>query len=241
MTELKQKAEEWIEEYTKDKGTTTYSHWELSEMLFKFATEVTKELQEENKCLVNDYEMIHNCFLIKENEVKKLEKQIEELTEQNTSLFTSVENPNKSVQELEGQVTRAFEVLEGKRKRIEELEDKLANAEYQLEGRDNEIKELETESKKIAENTFKLIEENSIYAKQIKDLETRLEAQKETIASYDADLNKAKAQIEKMKCCNNCKHRCYMDWKSKCCFDMTEIRDIENPITCKCNKWEIEG
>ena len=43
--ELEQKAEEWIEEYAKDKGTMEYSHWELSEMLFKFATEVTKKLQ----------------------------------------------------------------------------------------------------------------------------------------------------------------------------------------------------
>jgi len=46
-------------------------------------------------------------------------------------------------------------------------------------------------------------------------------------------------QMDKMKCCNNCKYRCYMDWKSKCCFDMTEIRDIENPVTCKCKKWEL--
>ena len=36
-----------------------------------------------------------------------------------------------------------------------------------------------------------------------KDYAKRLEAQKETIASYDADLNKAKKQIEKMKCCIN--------------------------------------
>ena len=38
-----------------------------------------KELQEENRRLVNDYEMIHNCFLINENEVKELEKQNKEL------------------------------------------------------------------------------------------------------------------------------------------------------------------
>jgi len=52
------------------------------------------------------------------------EKRIAELTEQNTSLLTSVENLNKSVQELE---------------------DKLANADYQLEGRDNEIRELKAQ------------------------------------------------------------------------------------------------
>lgn len=47
------------------------------------------------------------------------------------------------------------------------------------------------------------------------------------------------AKIDKMKCCGNCKYRCYMDWKSKCCFDMTKIRDIENPITCKCENGRL--
>ena len=57
--------------------------------------------------------------------------------------------------------------------------------------------------------------------------------------SSDKKIRELEQQIEKMKCCNNCKYRCYMDWKSKCCFDMTEIRDIENPVTCKCEKWEL--
>ena len=37
------------------------------------------ELQEENRQLKNDYEMIHNCFLISENEKKELEAQIEKM------------------------------------------------------------------------------------------------------------------------------------------------------------------
>ena len=77
------------------------------------------------------------------------EKQIAELTEQNTSLLTSVENLNKSVQEFEAQINRAFDVLTFKRKRIAELEDKLANADYQLEGRDNEIAKLEAQIEKM--------------------------------------------------------------------------------------------
>ena len=43
--------------------------------------------------------------------------------------------------------------------------------------------------------------------------------------------------LEKLKCCNNCFHRGFMEYKSKCCFDMTDIKDIENPITHKCKKW----
>lgn len=37
-----------------------------------------EELQEENRQLANDYEMIHNCFLITENENKKHQEQIAE-------------------------------------------------------------------------------------------------------------------------------------------------------------------
>ena len=39
-------------------------------------------------------------------ELEEKDKQIEELTEQNTSLLTSVENLNKSVQELEAQIEK---------------------------------------------------------------------------------------------------------------------------------------
>lgn len=54
--ELEQKAEKWIKEYTKDKGTMEYSHQELSEMISKFATETTKELKaqiDQMKCCKN--------------------------------------------------------------------------------------------------------------------------------------------------------------------------------------------
>ena len=74
-----------------------------------------------------------------------------------------------------------------------------------------------------------------------KDIQQSCENYYNEMRSYKNKVEDLEKQIEKMKCCNNCKYRCYMDWKSKCCFDMTEIRDIENPITCKCNKWEIEG
>lgn len=53
-------------------------------------------------------------------------------------------------------------------------------------------------------------------------------------------IKKMEQQIEKMKCCNNCKHRYFMDWKSTCGFDLSELKDIENPITCKCKNWELE-
>ena len=72
-----------------------------------------------------------------------------------------------------------------------------------------------------------------------KELQEDLEHKKIAIKTRNKRIKNLEAQIEKMKCCNNCKYRCYMDWKSKCCFDMSEIRDIENPVTCKCEKWEL--
>ena len=76
---LEEKAEEKAEKYSEafiEKGVAKASY---AKGYIAGATEVTKELQEENERLVNDYEMIHNCFLIKENEVKKLEAQIEKM------------------------------------------------------------------------------------------------------------------------------------------------------------------
>lgn len=76
---------------------------------------------------------------------------------------------------------------EPREKRIADLEDKLANADYQLEGRDNEIRELEKQLK--AEHTRGEIDFVNMHCnsscKKVKELE---------------------AQIEKMKCCFNCKH-----------------------------------
>lgn len=47
-------------------------------------------------------------------------------------------------------------------------------------------------------------------------------------------------QIKKMKCCNNCKHK-NLNWSFQpiCTVRKNDDRDIENPITCKCEKWEV--
>ena len=47
----------------------------------------------------------------------------------------------------------------------------------------------------------------------------------------DVEIMELKAQIEKMKCCNNCKHRYYMDWKSVCAFNKSEISIEEGSKT----------
>ena len=45
-------------------------------------------------------------------------------------------------------------------------------------------------------------------------------------------------QIEKMKCCEMCKHK-NLNWDfSPICEARGKIK-IENPLTCKCDNWEL--
>lgn len=100
--------------------------------------------------------------------------------------------------------------------------------------------------------TDKLNQEIKIKAKQVtedlinfmQDLDTENNYQiKELqidIKYYKSRIEELEKQIEMMKCCNNCKHRYFIDFKSVCAFDKSDMKDIENPITCKCNKWGID-
>ena len=47
-------------------------------------------------------------------------------------------------------------------------------------------------------------------------------------------------QIEKLKCCNNCKYK-NINWSFQpiCTVRKNDDRDIENPIAFKCKKWEL--
>lgn len=88
------------------------------------------------------------------------------------------------------------------------------------------IKELEQENKTL---------EGCLLAEQ--KLTQTLEKEKCELLGIIQEKDKV---IEKMKCCNNCKHRYYMDFKPICAFNKAEIKDIENPVTCKCDKWELK-
>ena len=47
------------------------------------------------------------------------------------------------------------------------------------------------------------------------------------------------AQIEKMKCCEMCKHK-NLNWGFSPICEARDNIKIENPLTCKCDKWEIK-
>ena len=46
------------------------------------------------------------------------------------------------------------------------------------------------------------------------------------------------AQIEKMKCCEMCKHK-NLNWGFSPICEARDRIKIENPLTCKCDKWEL--
>ena len=123
----------------------------------------------------------------------------------------------------------SYAELEKQNKELQEkldffLSEKVDGKEYRPKW---ELEKLQEENEELQKKYLSESYEKAKLVEQVEELQTRLEAQKETIASYDADLNKAKKQIEKMKCCVNCK---YCD-------------SFDNPTYCDdCknkSKWEL--
>ena len=84
--------------------------------------------------------------------------------------------------------------------------------------------------------------------KRIEELEQQLSAMEKGTCDvckvkdaefYEKRIAELEAQIEKMKCCEMCKHK-NLNWEfSPICEARNNIK-IENPLTCKCEKWEIK-
>lgn len=96
-----------------------------------------------------------------------------------------------------------------------------------IEPREKRITELEAINKKISDECHKLVD--SFEIKQNENVELIRK-----VAFLENDLNNAKAQIEKMKCCENCKH----------CRKLQEMEilglDKEPCNVCnKHDKWEL--
>lgn len=49
-----------------------------------------------------------------------------------------------------------------------------------------------------------------------------------------------KEQIEKMKCCEMCKHK-NLNWEFSPICEARDKITIENPLTCKCDKWSMRN
>ena len=75
----------------------------------------------------------------------------------------------------------------------------------------------------------------------LEDLKKAFEAGLHTDVHTDNSkvIAELKAQIEKMKCCEMCKHK-NLNWGFSPICEARDNINIENPLTCKCDKWEIK-
>ena len=175
------------------------------------ATEATKELQE--KLVTIQKDNIRKAELQKrETLAEKLEylKQVEYyaiFNDDTKIMFWTSCMKSEIIQELQNGnfVLTVNEIIEGKDKKIADLEKQIEelklNCDLILEGKDNEIDELKEELN---------------YAKTHCLFHSDCPTQKE-----NAEL---KAQIEKMKCCTNCRH-------SRTDYEHCKTKDHE--------KWEL--
>lgn len=60
------------------------------------------------------------------------------------------------------------------------------------------------------------------------------------ICELQSDLSRAKNQIEKMRCCENCKYHSFWGDELKCNYGMKEALQEDKLVECKdMNKWEL--
>lgn len=150
---------------------------------------------------------------------------------------------------------RAIKITEILRKAVRELrENKHLEEEMEImtdfcgackKKHEGEIETLKHNKKTVAHLSSCI---SDIQKKKIADLEQKLEQTEKDLADYQfnyptiKELEKEnaelKAQIEKIKCCENCAYRTVdlLTFKPFC--DKIKL-GIENPLTCKCDKWKL--
>jgi ATP-binding cassette subfamily B protein len=147
------------------------------------------------------------------------------MVQQNTHLFTGTIKDNIRYGNLEASDAQVYEAA------------KLANADYQLEGRDLKIKELETRCNELFLQTCE-------QAEKIKELEEdnkALQMSYNILKDNDEKIIKEMGeQIEKMKCCGNCKNE--GDYKEPYRYGTGWCNICKRHKVAKGNfdKWEIK-
>lgn len=72
-------------------------------------------------------------------------------------------------------------------------------------------------------------------------LKQDLEHKKIAIRSRNARIKELKTQIEKMKCCENCKYNSYWGNELHCNYGLKEALQEDKLVECKkMDKWEIK-
>ena len=77
--------------------------------------------------------------------------------------------------------------------------------------------------------------------RKIADLEQDLKHKKIAIRSRNARIKELEKQIEKMKCCENCKYNSYWGNELHCNYGLKEALQEDKLVECKnMDKWEIK-
>lgn len=99
--------------------------------------------------------------------------------------------------------------------------------------------EMQKQGLALQSDMDKTIEQNIQLKKQNNWLEGCKLELAEHLGKANDRVSELEQQIEKMKCCEMCKHK-NLNWGfSPICEARDKIK-IENPWTCKCDKWEIK-
>ena len=224
----------------------------IANYLVEFATETTKELQEQNEYLNN---------LVKEKEQRGLEIQ-EDLLKENAELKEEIEGLRADVQnrlnvEVENiELKRQIERLQFRCENIKdtdtmqmvELQKQLEEKDKQIAEKDNSIHELIYLVKSLQNNQNEILgEHNEHWQKLLEEKDKQIEELKQDAIDllkdiddidkqHEEEVNALEAQIEKMKCCANCK------LSSSDVVDGTYCCEKKGYVQadCKCPNWKLK-
>lgn len=168
-------------------------------------------------------------------------------------LWETIKEQNEKIAELEEENRllgeRCYQLLKDKGNLTDKIADIKANCDLAIEGRDIKIKELEQQLDFIRDERNKFQEkcediELNYYCDRkggckVQELEEENNKLLDVINNQDVKIADLEKQIEKMKCCEMYKHK-NLDWVFNPICEARDKIKIENPLTCKCDKWEIK-
>ena len=109
-----------------------------------------------------------------------------------------------------------------------------------------ELKKAEEYFKKLGKKRIPFTIENvereirNAFVAGEKELAKENERLTKKIYELQSDLSRAKSQIEKMRCCENCKYHSFWGDELKCNYGMKEVLQEDKLVECKdMNKWEL--
>ena len=91
----------------------------------------------------------------------------------------------------------------------------------------------------IKDRAREYLAKNSEYSEVFRQTFVAVDTLTAMVEFAEQETKELKAQIEKMKCCEMCKHK-NLNWGFSPICEARDNINIENPLTCKCDKWEIK-